>query len=115
MAKKFAELRAKMDPERVARSNAAVKERLMDLSLQELRTQMSGLSQEDVAGLLEVTQGYVSRLERKKDLSVRRLCEYVGALGGEVEIRAKFPEGKEVRVTQYDDLPELEERLAKHG
>ena len=115
MAKKFAELRKKMTPERRARNKAGTDAMLLEMSLQEIRQQMSGLSQEDVARLLDVTQGYVSRLERQKDLSVRRLHDFVSTLGGEIEILAKFPEGKQVKVTQFDNLEELEENLAKEA
>ncbi len=111
MAKKFAELRNKMSPERQARSKARTDQMLLELSLKEIRQQMSDLSQDDVAELLEVTQGYVSRIERQKDLSVRRLYEYVATLGGEVEILARFPEGREVKVSQFDKLDSLQEQL----
>jgi hypothetical protein len=36
--------------------------------------------------MLQVTQGYVSRLERQDDMLLSRLYAYVQALGGEVEI-----------------------------
>lgn len=115
MAKKFAELRKKMTPERRAQNKAGTDAMLLELSLQEIRQQMSDLNQEEVAELLNVTQGYVSRLERQKDLSVRRLQEYVATLGGEVEIVAKFPKGKQVKVTQFENLEDLEESLVKEA
>ena len=43
------------------------------------------------AQLLEVTQPYISKLERQQDLLVSKLYDYVATLGGQVEIRAKFP------------------------
>lgn len=39
-----------------------------------------------------------------------RLYAYVQAMGGEVEIRAKFP-NQEVRITQFQDLEKLKAAL----
>lgn len=107
MAKKFAELQAQMSPERRAASEAATQQMLLEMNLQELRTQMSSLSQGDLAKLLEVTQGYVSRLERTKDMSVRRLYDYVQTVGGRLEIRAKFPNKPDVVISQFDEVGSL--------
>ena len=60
------------------------------MSLRELRRDIAGLYQEDVAEMLDVTQGYVSQLEHQRDMSVRKLSEYVRVLGGELSIRARF-------------------------
>jgi transcriptional regulator with XRE-family HTH domain len=71
---------------------------LLEMTLQELRQGITTFSQEDVAKMLKVTQGYVSRLERQDDMLVSKLYAYVEALGGQVEIRAKFT-NQEVRIT----------------
>jgi predicted XRE-type DNA-binding protein len=52
-----------------------------------------------IAEILGVTRSHVSKLERQDDLLLSRLCAQVAALGGEVEIRAKFP-NREVEITQ---------------
>jgi predicted transcriptional regulator len=95
MAKKFEELRANMSPEK-----------LLDLTLQELRQNVASLNQEDLAEILQVTQGYISRLERQDDMLLSRLYAYVKALGGDVEILAKFPD-QEIRITQFKDIVKL--------
>ena len=95
MAKKFDELRKKMSPERRRRNREAVD---LGVDLGGLRTSMTTLSQADVAGFLGVTQGYISRLESRGDMSVIRLQSYVRALGGELEVRAKF-EDREIDIT----------------
>ena len=69
------------------------------MTLQELRQNVASLNQDDLAEILHVTQGYVSTLERQDDMLLSNLYAYVEALGGEVEIRAKFPE-QEVHITQ---------------
>jgi len=111
MARKFEELRATMSPERRRTNQEETKKKLLELTLQELRQNVASLNQEDLAEILHVTQGYVSRLERQDDMLLSRLYAYVEALGGNVEILAKFP-GQEVRITQFEDVDQLKAVLA---
>ena len=114
MAKNFDELRGKMSPER-RRQNAEDAERmLLEMTLQELRQGITNFSQEDIAEILKVTQGYVSKLERQNDMLVSNLYAYVEALGGQVEIRAKFPT-QEVQITQFRDIEKLKAALASRA
>lgn len=106
MARKFEELRAAMSPERRRTNQEETKKKLLDLTLQELRQNVASLNQEDLAEILQVTQGYVSRLERQDDMLLSRLYAYVKALGGDVEILAKFSD-QEVRITQFEDVERL--------
>lgn len=46
-----------------------------------------------VAQKLKIGQGAVSRMEKQSDLLLSTLREYVDALGGQLELRAVFPEG----------------------
>ncbi len=110
MARKFEELRAKMSPERRRRNERQSARTLLDLTLQELRQNVATLNQDDLAEILNVTQGYVSRLERQDDMLLSRLYAYVEALGGDLEIRAKFP-NQEVRITQFDQVTKLKAAL----
>jgi len=111
MARKFSELRHKMSPERRRRNEAEAKRQLLEMTLQELRQSVGRISQEDIAEMLRVTQGYVSKLERQDDMLLSRLYAFVEALGGEVEIRAKFP-NREVQICQFRDVAKLREALA---
>lgn len=111
MAKNFNELRRKMRPERRQRNAAETNRMLLEMTLQELRQGITDLSQEDIAEMLKVTQGYVSKLERQHDMLLSNLYTYVEALGGEVEIRAKFP-GREIQITQFREIEKLKAALA---
>jgi transcriptional regulator with XRE-family HTH domain len=46
-----------------------------------------------VAERLKIAQGAVSRMERQSDFLLSTLREYVGALGGQLELRVVFPDG----------------------
>jgi predicted transcriptional regulator len=51
------------------------------------------VSQEQLAARLAVGQPAVAKLERRSDMYVSNLRRYVEALGGTLEITARFPDG----------------------
>ncbi len=55
--------------------------------------------------MLNVNQAAVSKLERRTDMYVSTLREFVRAMGGELEITARFPEGT-VRINQFEETEE---------
>jgi len=112
MAKNFKELQAKMSAERQQKNTEAATRTLLEMSLQELRQELAHMSQADMAAALDVTQGYISRVERQGDMLISKLYAYVHALGGKVEIRAQLPGHPEVRITQFQGLDKLGEQLS---
>jgi transcriptional regulator with XRE-family HTH domain len=70
------------------------------MSLQELRRSVTGVTQSELAELMEVTQGAISQLESRHDVLLSKLAEYIHALGGELELIARFPDA-DVRITQF--------------
>ncbi len=102
MAKKFKELEAKMSPESRARVKARVDQLIAEMPLDELR-EARQLTQEHLAQLLRVKQPAVSRLERRVDMYLSTLQTIVKAMGGELEIIARFPEGI-VKINQLRGL-----------
>ena len=93
MAKNFNELRKRISPERLARSEERVKKMLAEMPLHELR-EARRLTQEQLGEQLGVAQAEVSKLERRADMYVSTLRRYVAAMGGRLEIRAVFPDGE---------------------
>lgn len=91
MAKKFSELRAKMSPKAQARAAARAEAMLVQMQLQELRKARK-VTQVEVAKAMSVEQAAVSKLERRDDMYVSTLREYVKALGGELKLVASFPD-----------------------
>jgi transcriptional regulator with XRE-family HTH domain len=61
------------------------------------------LTQVQMARLLKISQGAVSKVERRTDMFVSTLRNYVRAIGGDLEIRAVFPEG-DVLIDQFGTL-----------
>ena len=63
---------------------------LADMELAELREALQ-VSQGDSAKKLRVTQAAISRLERRPNLLVESIANYVEALGGRLELHAVLP------------------------
>jgi transcriptional regulator with XRE-family HTH domain len=108
MARNFKELREKMDPVRRTRVEKRVKEALRAMPLDELR-EARELTQVQLAQVLQVSQGAVSKVERRADMYISTLRSYVRAIGGDLQIRAVFPEG-EVVIDQFEDLDPARQR-----
>jgi DNA-binding transcriptional regulator YiaG len=104
MAKPFSLLRDKMSPERRAHVEARVQQAIQDMALAELRAARN-LTQEHLSDVLGVKQSAVSKLERRADMYVSTLRSFIKAMGGDLEIRAVFPDG-DVRITQFEALAE---------
>jgi transcriptional regulator with XRE-family HTH domain len=99
MARRFEELLEELPPERRARIRRRTQEMLADLRLREVRAACE-LTQEQLAERMHIDQPNVSRLERRSDVHVSTLADYVAALGGRLELLAVFPEGT-VRIDQF--------------
>ncbi len=111
MGNKWTTLRAKMTPERREANRLASKQMIDAMPLEELRTARN-ITQTHLASLLRITQASVSKMERRTDMYVSTLRSFVQAMGGELEIRAVFPEGT-VRIDQFATLAGGEENLTK--
>ena len=88
----FSDLKKGWSPERLA-ANGARKTKLMIemISLEQLREGL-GLSQEELANLMEVQQPAISKLVRRADMKVSTLRDLIAAMGGELHITATFPD-----------------------
>lgn len=79
--------------ERRARIKARATELIAEeLGLQELRKSKQ-VTQEQVAERLGGKQVYVSRLEKRRDMKLSTLRDYVKAIGGDLQLIVTFPEG----------------------
>jgi len=70
------------------------------LLLSEVR-QLTGKSQQQVAEALGIKQPSLSKLEKQADMQISTLQKIVKALGGELQVLAKFPKGT-VKIDQFD-------------
>ena len=72
-----------------AKARARIAAMRDEMTLSELR-HARAMSQDDVAASLSVQQPAVAKLERRTDMHISSLRRYVEALGGKLEITARF-------------------------
>jgi Helix-turn-helix domain len=63
-------------------------------------------SQDKLGQALHIKQAAVSRLERRTDMYLSTLRAYIEAMGGELDIIARFPDQAPVRISQFAGLGE---------
>lgn len=102
MAKKFSELRSRMSPESQARAEANAQAMLAEMPLNELR-QARGLSQKMLADVLHVQQPSIAKMEKRTDMYLSTLRSHIEAMGGQLEVVARFPDGA-VKISNFSDL-----------
>lgn len=107
MAKKFSNLRSQMSPE----AQAKAVEMLEEMPLHELRI-ARGLSQQTLADILGVQQPAVAKLEKRTDMYLSTLRDHIRAMGGELDIIARFPDG-DVRIENFATDSPSDSELAK--
>jgi len=102
MAQSFNVLKNKMS----LKAQEAIKEQIAsvvtEMPLQDLR-QARQLSQERLAEILDTKQANISRIERRTDMYISTLRSYIEAMGGELDIIAKFPEGG-IHISQFSNI-----------
>jgi predicted XRE-type DNA-binding protein len=102
MTKEFSELRTQMSPAAQQRAEMAARSMLAEMPLHELR-QARGLSQKMLAEVLHVQQPSIAKIEKRTDMYLSTLRSHIEAMGGELEVVARFPDGT-VRISNFSHL-----------
>lgn len=102
MAKSFTTLKNKLSPDSKKRVEERIRTALVDMPLAELR-QARKLTQQQLAEAMKIKQASVSKMESQADMYISTMRKYIEAMGGELEIIAKFPEGN-VKVECFEGI-----------
>lgn len=102
MSKPFNTLRKKMSSSAQKAAAEKTRQMLKEMPLQALR-QAHQISQERMAEILNTKQANVSRIERRTDMYISTLRSYIEAMGGQLDIVARFPDG-EVHLNQFEEI-----------
>ena len=108
MARKFQELREKMSKESQERARSQTQKLLAEMALDELR-EARKLTQEQLAELFHVGQPAIAKMEKRADMYISTLRGVIKAMGGELEIRAVFPDGQ-IRINQFEQIQAAKRR-----
>lgn len=102
VTKQFAALRAGMSAQARAKAASKAKAMMAEMPLHELR-QARGLSQKMLAEVLQVQQPSIAKIEKRTDMYLSTLRSHIEAMGGELEVIARFPDGS-VKISNFSDL-----------
>ena len=102
MAKKFSELEAKMSPEAREWIKLEVDKAMAEMPLNELRN-ARGLSQKILAETLNIQQPAVAKMEKRTDMYISTLRSHIEAMGGELEVIARFPDG-DIKISNFSQI-----------
>lgn len=91
MAKRFNELVERMTPERQQRVRDQAQNLRVQLALKEIR-KARGFTQKEIARNLGISQAALSKMENQGDMQVSTLRRLLGAMGGTLELGARFDE-----------------------
>ena len=92
-----------------ARTQALIAE---ELTLQDIRKAQK-LTQEQMATILRVGQDSISRLEKRSDMMLSTMRSYIEAMGGSLELVARFPKRPPVIITSIEGMSQQPKRTAK--
>jgi transcriptional regulator with XRE-family HTH domain len=104
MAKSFRKLIDSLPEERKERIQAKAENLKKEMALAELR-QAVRLTQEELASSLNMKQTAISKFEHQSDIYISTLRKILSAMGADLKIIARFPEG-EVLINQFNELSE---------
>ncbi|MBE9043581.1 XRE family transcriptional regulator [Pleurocapsales cyanobacterium LEGE 10410] len=96
----FSNLTANFSHSRKAKIAEQTQQLKSEMALNELREAFA-LTQGELALKLNVKQPAISRLEKRSDMYISHLREVIEAMGGELEITARFNDN-EVKITNFD-------------
>jgi transcriptional regulator with XRE-family HTH domain len=107
MAHKWKDVRKPLTPEAEERIQRGVTEAAAVMTLHQLR-EARNLTQVNLAKVLQINQGAVSKMEKRADMYVSTLRNFIQAMGGQLQVKAIFPEG-EVEIDQFENVDETRE------
>lgn len=102
MAHNWRDIRRTLSPEQEEKTRRYVKSVVEAATLNQLREARS-LTQANLASILGINQGSVSKMEKRTDMYVSTLRSFIQAMGGQLQIKAVFPEG-EVQIEQFENV-----------
>jgi transcriptional regulator with XRE-family HTH domain len=94
---------SKLTPDERARIDDEVLADVRRMRLPELRKARQ-LSQATLADLLKMSQGDVSRLERRTDAYMSTIRRYLEAAGGRLRILAEFPDTEPIEIVGFSEI-----------
>lgn len=95
----FHKIAGKISRARRARIERLKEQYRREMALEELR-EAHALTQQQLAKRLKTSQAHISQIEKRADMLLSTLANYIEAMGGRLELRAQFKSGT-VRLKRF--------------
>jgi transcriptional regulator with XRE-family HTH domain len=100
----YAQIKKEFPPERQAKIQAGAENIRKELKILSTVRQAVGITQEELADLLDVRQSYISQVENRENITFNTLVEVITAMGGSIDLTVNFPEKPSVQFSQIETL-----------
>jgi transcriptional regulator with XRE-family HTH domain len=100
----YAQIKQEFSPERQAKIQAGAEKIRKELKILTTVRQLAGITQEELADLLDVRQSYISQVENRENITLNTLVEVITAMGGSIDITVNFPEKPSIQFSQIETL-----------
>jgi transcriptional regulator with XRE-family HTH domain len=100
----YREIRQEFSPERQQKISAGAAKINVGLKILSTVRQAAGITQEELAELLDVGQSHISQMESRDNITLATLISAIAAMGGSIDLTVKFPEKPSVQFSQIETL-----------
>lgn len=100
----YREIKQEFSSERQQKISAGAAKINAGLKILSTVRQAAGLTQEELANLLDVGQSHISQMESRDNITLGTLIGAITAMGGSIDLTVKFPEKPSVQFSQIETL-----------
>jgi ribosome-binding protein aMBF1 (putative translation factor) len=98
----YKQIKQEFSPEMQSEISAGTNRIRTGLKILSTVRQAAGLTQEELADLLEVRQSYISQVETRDNITLNTLISTIAAMGGSIDLTVNFPEKPSVQFSQIE-------------
>ncbi len=98
----YKEIKREFSPEMRERISVGANQIRAELQIISTVRQAAGLTQEELADLLDVRQSYISQVESRENITLGTLISTIAAMGGSIDLTVNFPEKSPVQFSQIE-------------
>ncbi|KTC66056.1 putative transcriptional regulator, XRE family (plasmid) [Legionella adelaidensis] len=103
MAKPLSELIGKVSKDIEIAAGAKAAEMLAEMDLEDIR-KARHITQNQVAKALNIKQPSIAQLEKRNDIYISTLRNYLSSIGAKLELVASFPDGTRISIAGFSYL-----------
>ena len=100
----YRQIKQEFSPERQVKIESGAERIKKELKIISTVRQAAGLTQDELAALLDVKQSYISQVENRENITLNTLFSVIAAMGGSIDLTVNFPTKPSVQFSQIETL-----------